>query len=320
MLLVSRLLIQLSPAVTCWTVSVPAMRTKDAFQFARKFSSSTDSLAHLKRVKSSVTPQTATTIIQILLFPTSVMAEADITAALAASPLAQYVDERGVYVSEVPAGTARTDAQVQEWGTVWPVQIMHVREGAGAKVRQRGWERGKVGWLRAEVKKVWRDAVAAGEKGEVASACTVTESWDSQFHSADFPPTTIISTHDTRHSSGNILLHAASNAIDGIGLLDCSVSVAERASVRPPCPSIPTDPYLLTGLTVFTSHEPCLLCSMSLLHSRIKELYFVKRSPGAGGCGSVYRVHEDGGLNHRFEVWEWTEGALGQDLTLEVDP
>lgn len=182
-------------------------------------------------------------------------------------------------------------------------------------------------------------------------ACTVSESWDGEFHSAAVPPTTLVRTHDTRRSTGNTLLHAASNAIDAIALLDTGVYLSSAsssvpapsapsisqpyvsgASVRPACPSLPADPYLLTGVTVFMSHEPCLLCAMSLLHSRVREVYFVRPSPGAGGCGSVFRVHEDGGLNHRFEVFRWDGGEkgagkgrgkgvrVGEGLEVEIDP
>lgn len=62
---------------------------------------------------------------------------------------------------------------------------------------------------------------------------------------------------------------------------------------------------------------------MSLLHSRIKELYYVKKAPGSGGCGSLYRVHEDGGLNHRYEVWEFKgeDKEIGKGIEqLKLDP
>lgn len=70
----------------------------------------------------------------------------------------------------------------------------------------------------------------------------------------------------------------------------------------------PSSSYLLTGLSIFLSHEPCLLCAMSLLHSRVSAVYYVRRSPGGGGLGSTYNVQEDRGLNHGFEVWEWVGG------------
>ncbi|RPD59112.1 hypothetical protein L227DRAFT_564225 [Lentinus tigrinus ALCF2SS1-6] len=33
--------------------------------------------------------------------------------------------------------------------------------------------------------------------------------------------------------------------------------------------------YLLTSLTLFTTHEPCIMCSMALLHSRVKEVFYL---------------------------------------------
>lgn len=324
------------------------MRTKDVFTFARRFST-TDALHHLKRVRSPPTtdgPATKDTVVSILLFPTSVLPDgAQLGEELDKAPsLKEHLASEGAYKVEVPAGTARTKAQVREWGAVWPVQIVHIREGAGAKVRVKGWERAKVDWVNKRARAVWDQARQAGEQGEHPIACEVSEAWDSDFHSGEIQPTLLVSARDTRRSTGNTMLHAASNAIDAIALLDLPVpppstsisnttadttttidpAAPRYGSRRPACPSLPPDPYLLTGLAVFTSHEPCLLCSMSLLHSRIKELYYVRPSPGAGGCGTEYRVHEDGGLNHRFEVWRVAmggeEGGWGEGFEVEVDP
>lgn len=45
----------------------------------------------------------------------------------------------------------------------------------------------------------------------------------------------------------------------------------------------------------------------------------------------MYGVHEDGGLNHRFEVWQWkrdeevmkeykVRGEVGEGLEVQLDP
>ena len=135
------------------------------------------------------------------------------------------------------------------------------------------------------------------------------------------PPATLVHAFDTRTSTTNCLAHAAANAIDAVAALDLHRARPELS------PDAVDPPYVLTGLTVFTSHEPCLMCAMSLLHSRISQLYYVKTAPGSGGCGSLYKVHEDGGLNHRYEVWEWIDDdgkgspTLGRGIReLEIDP
>lgn len=79
--------------------------------------------------------------------------------------------------------------------------------------------------------------------------------------------------------------------------------------------------YLLNNLTLFTTHEPCVSCCMALVHSRVRAVFFIKPSPGAGGCcgsglreelrcshaqdGGPYAVQEQAGLNHHFDVWRW---------------
>jgi tRNA-specific adenosine deaminase 3 len=79
--------------------------------------------------------------------------------------------------------------------------------------------------------------------------------------------------------------------------------------------------YLLNNLTLFTTHEPCVSCCMALVHSRVRSIFFIKPSPGAGGCcgsglsegrrcieaedGGPYAIQEQDGLNHHFDVWKW---------------
>ncbi|KAG9315928.1 hypothetical protein JVU11DRAFT_3579 [Chiua virens] len=65
--------------------------------------------------------------------------------------------------------------------------------------------------------------------------------------------------------------------------------------------------YLLTGLTLFVTHEPCLMCAMALLHSRVKEVFYLIPMPYTGGCGSLACVPALKGVNHRFSVAIWKE-------------
>ena len=65
--------------------------------------------------------------------------------------------------------------------------------------------------------------------------------------------------------------------------------------------------YLATDFEVFCLSEPCLMCSMALLHSRVAKVYYLvnKRTEKSawGGLGSILSIHANKQLNHRFQVF-----------------
>ena len=62
------------------------------------------------------------------------------------------------------------------------------------------------------------------------------------------------------------------------------------------------DYYIAKGLDVYLSHEPCVMCSMALLHSRVATVFY-NVSTKQGGLGTLYKIHANKQLNHRFDVF-----------------
>ena len=66
----------------------------------------------------------------------------------------------------------------------------------------------------------------------------------------------------------------------------------------------------LHGATLYVSLEPCVMCAGALMWSKIDRLVFGASDPKSGACGSLFSIHDDKKMNHRFEV---IQGILEAD-------
>lgn len=58
------------------------------------------------------------------------------------------------------------------------------------------------------------------------------------------------------------------------------------------------------------------MCSMALLHSRVKEVFYLIPMKKTGGCGGLTCLPKLGGVNHRFRISQWKHKGDGAfDLT-----
>ncbi|XP_058793696.1 probable inactive tRNA-specific adenosine deaminase-like protein 3 [Phymastichus coffea] len=62
-------------------------------------------------------------------------------------------------------------------------------------------------------------------------------------------------------------------------------------------------PYLCTGYWAILLQEPCPLCAMALLHSRVSRIFYGAANLRTGILGSKAILHSVPGLNHRYQVW-----------------
>ena len=62
--------------------------------------------------------------------------------------------------------------------------------------------------------------------------------------------------------------------------------------------------YYCEGLYVFTKEEPCMMCSMALIHNRISRLYFSDKNEKDGALISRYSL-DNYNLNHHYLIFKF---------------
>ncbi|KAF2155847.1 cytidine deaminase-like protein [Myriangium duriaei CBS 260.36] len=77
--------------------------------------------------------------------------------------------------------------------------------------------------------------------------------------------------------------------------------------------------YLCVDLEIYMTHEPCLMCSMAIVHSRFSRCIFGTRMPSSGGMagdsGLGYGLFWRSELNWKLLCWEYT-ASKGQEMAV----
>ena len=87
--------------------------------------------------------------------------------------------------------------------------------------------------------------------------------------------------------------------------LHSSTRHAEIIAIEKACEALHA--WRLLECELYVTLEPCIMCTGAILQSRIPAITFATKDPKGGACGSLFSLHEDPRLNHRF--------SSKQDLT-----
>ncbi|XP_029638209.1 probable inactive tRNA-specific adenosine deaminase-like protein 3 [Octopus sinensis] len=127
----------------------------------------------------------------------------------------------------------------------------------------------------------------------------------------------VAAAHDLRCQSGHFLKHAVMLCVDlvarsqggGIWKPQGSMEYLAISDVTGDNTKTDSQPYLCTGYDLYVTQEPCIMCAMALVHSRIRCVFYGTSSPD-GALGSRYKLHLQKNLNHHYEVFR---GILSKD-------
>ncbi|KAG5648305.1 hypothetical protein DXG03_004877 [Asterophora parasitica] len=320
--------------VDAWVVDIPDPRhiTK-MLKWLKQANLETPDLGHLKRIRKLNDAAT------LLLATTT-------TSPHAPSPPIE-LELPDPYLIKVPSAPALTPTQLKLKSSLWPTLFTPPRKGE-AEQWSRGRARWAWEGMRTAVLAA-REAGRRGElpiAAHIAAPYEEDAHGDANSSQASYTAEkapVVFTASDTRQSNAHPLRHAIINVVrqmaDYRASSSSSSSAATLRASSPPAAipatassdSVPSSPqsvvgdseaeaetearngsnYLLTSLTVFTTYEPCIMCSMALIHSRAKEVVYLKAMPRTGGCGGAACLPTLKGVNHRFGICVWKEDGGG---------
>lgn len=94
---------------------------------------------------------------------------------------------------------------------------------------------------------------------------------------------------------------AAAGAAAGAADAPAGASGAEQGAER--AANLGPRPYLCTGYDAYLLHEPCAMCAMALVHSRLRRVVFCAPSALWGALGGAFALHAQRSLNHHYQVF-----------------
>ncbi|KIJ64467.1 hypothetical protein HYDPIDRAFT_90101 [Hydnomerulius pinastri MD-312] len=275
--------------VQAWIVDIPDPKhIATMLKWLKQSGLDTDSLSHLKRIRREGSSSN-------LLLATSHESPA----------LPPNISLSAPYQLPVPCNPALTQTSLQLKNTFWPTVFAPKRKWEPEK-----WTYGKISWASDAIKRLRNESAKAAASGELPIVAYVPRPYEGEDQlSRPFV------ANDTRISTKHPLRHAALNVIR---------KVADFRAQQPPTITQSEEgsrngaQYLLTGLTLFITHEPCIMCAMALLHSRVKEVFYIVPMSKTGGCGGVACVPSLKSVNHRFSIGIWKDNFDASDLQSAV--
>ncbi|KAJ7288446.1 cytidine deaminase-like protein [Mycena rebaudengoi] len=287
--------------VQAWAVAVPDPKNIGSMlKWLRRSELDASELGHLKRVRKQGEKST----FLLALSPTPPTLPEDITLS-------------DPFLVTVPASVALTPTSLSLKSVLWPTIYAPRR-----KNEVEDWSQGKARWAQEAMHAVVQEALRGLDKGELPIAACIPAPYETM---EGTPTAPAFFAHDTRQSTAHPLRHAVMNVIRQ--LADHRALSQDEPIQLPPSPPPPDGDsprngtnYLLTSQILFTTHEPCIMCSMALLHSRVKEVVYLLPMEKTGGCGGAACLPTLPGVNHRFSICRWKGGAhKGLRIDTSVD-
>jgi tRNA-specific adenosine deaminase 3 len=274
------------PLTTAWVASIRLRKDiSKVVQFLSKVSPMASQHLFLKRVKTTKDHEEPASVI-VAIGGESQPTTANWPSDIGSSWILQKV--------EMPARSPLTRRQFEAACDWWPCHF-HADKRLEAILNQ-------------TLPEIWNDLFYDRHCDNMRDALVMFKSGHTTSAGIVFNPKTnskIVSAKETTNS--HPLRHSAMNLIDGVAHVNGGgvwPMCFDESTVIELGNSNSKEAYLLTGCDVYLTHEPCIMCSMALVHSRVGRIFFAEASLQNGGIASTTRLQSIRDLNHTFEVYQ----------------
>ncbi|KAJ1726998.1 tRNA-specific adenosine deaminase subunit tad3 [Coemansia biformis] len=290
-----------------YTARITAQQTSRILQFASKSFPKLDGIEHVKRVRREAHESGDTLL--VILCQCKMLDRDQLSARIRDTEWAAL----DIAVSKVPATPPYTKDQFDRWKAVWPVAYRPL-----VKLKQ--------ALFSADEKEYVHQCLRLAE--ELCKQCDMAGGRSVAAVIGNPQARRVVAQAiDATTVSGNPLRHAVMCCIAQVADYEVAREARMTQSQTPkldatgpesnaaaplkrahsPCGAAEIDDrsgYLCEGMDVFSSREPCVMCTMALVHSRIGRLFFLDSNSGGGI--SQYSMHSHRQLNHHFACFKCT--------------
>ncbi|KAL0276604.1 UNVERIFIED_CONTAM: hypothetical protein PYX00_004148 [Menopon gallinae] len=206
----------------------------------------------------------------------------------------------GVEVHDVPAAAPLTRAQYEKSAKYWPVNFHPVKK-LEALMSETIFDASEEEFHLSNMNRVAEEATAAGKNVALVvdfeNRLPIARGIDR------------VEAHPLQHAI-MVAVDAVASTHEGGGAWDLPFGELALVKNREPKKPDPSDedgeeigPYLCTGYDLYVYKEPCVMCAMSLVHSRVKRIFFRVLNPKRGALASKCQIQSVRDLNHHYGVF-----------------
>ncbi|SCU82374.1 LADA_0C04808g1_1 [Lachancea dasiensis] len=275
--------------INVWTVDISCQNSRQFVEFIRMKVQDEDptTFQHIKRIKKSKAEGFLTVIVCSTLMIDN---EAEFLTLMECAPFSFHSTSRS---SVVPAVGPSTKDLSLKWSNIyWP--LVWRGNPNDQVLNDYVFDLPFIKRILSEISKQARNRIGERSGGLPVVSAFVNPKTKEVFYSSD------------ARSSTSPLDHSIMRGITSVATLELERKSSPNARLQ-------DETYLCLNFDVYTTHEPCSMCAMALIHSRIKRCIFLKRMENTGcldcGSGDSYCMHSHRSLNSKYEVFRW----LGED-------